>query len=124
MRGVQAVLDRLRSAYDVQGVCVMDRHGRVLRAEVPKSVNIPAFSVMVSSIFEAAQNIGEEFRKAPPRRIEIRMPEGDVIIAAAGPHHLLAVILGTWDAPAFSREVDRAARQLHHALPEVGEAAG
>jgi predicted regulator of Ras-like GTPase activity (Roadblock/LC7/MglB family) len=119
MKGVKAILERLRSAYDVQGVLLLDRHGRVVRSQMPPDVQLPAFAVWASSIFEAAQNMGEEFQKAPPRRIEIRMPEGDVILAAAGPNHLLAVILGTWDAPAFSGEVDRAADALHTVMHDV-----
>ena len=116
MPGVPEILRRLRSAYDVSGAVVMDRHGRIVRASVPESVNLPALAVMVSSMFEAATNIGEEFNKPPPRRIEVTTPNGSVVIAAAGPEHLLTVILSTWDARAFVPLVEQAANDLHESL--------
>jgi len=113
---VDAILQRVRSVYDVSGAVVLDRHGRVVRASLPESVNLPALAIMVSSMFEAATNIGEEFNKPPPRRIEIQTPDGGVVIAAAGPEHLLAVILSTWDARAFVSTVEQAADALHESL--------
>jgi predicted regulator of Ras-like GTPase activity (Roadblock/LC7/MglB family) len=113
---VDAILQRVLAVYDVRGAVVLDRHGRVVLARLPESVNLLALAVMVSSMFEAATNIGEEFNKPPPQRIEIQTPNGGVVIAAAGPEHLLAVILSTWDARAFVPAVEQAADALHESL--------